>query len=218
MTQKCSSGFVRQHTAFSMDPMASRRQSKLYVIWLHGQQWMLISTHLSNDFTSVYSPRVARKFNIFLKQQEHSKKCGRASLLWFPVDWGVRLRLQLHPDSQKWFSGYDFFRLCTKADAKKTLKALVKYFTTFVPIPKSFCDQSSHHCNDVMDPLAAIMGVRYHFSAAYVPMSDDTANSFCKELLRLLHLLSTELRIQETKWLTVLTSLQSIINHSSTQN
>ena len=65
-----------------------------------------------------------------------------------------------------------------------------------------------------MEILASTLGARHRFSTAYVPWSNGTVESFCKEVLRVLHALSTEMRVPETDWPSVVPALQSIINNS----
>ena len=152
-----------------------------------------------------------------LRQQEHAERVSE--LLHFDFLYigesrsGYEYILILKDD----FSGYVYLRPCKKADAASTAAVLIEYFSTFVPVLKWFSDQGPHFCNEVMETLASNLGVRHRFSTAYVPWSNGIVEEVCKEVLRVLHALSTDMQVPETEWPTILLSLQSIINNSRTR-
>ena len=112
------------------------------------------------------------------------------------------------------FSGYVFLRSCASACAEATADVLAEYFTTFVPVLNWFSDQGSHFKNEVMELLASSLGAKHRFSTAYVPWSNGTVEAVCKEVLRVMHALSAELRIPEAEWTKTVPAIQSIINNS----
>ena len=112
------------------------------------------------------------------------------------------------------FSGYCFLRACQKADAATTAEVLMEYFTTFVPVLQWFSDQGTHFKNEVMELLANSLGVKHHFSTPYVPWSNGTVESVCKQFLRVMRAFSAEFRIPESDWPTTVPAVQSIINNS----
>ena len=112
------------------------------------------------------------------------------------------------------FSGYVFLRSCESANAQTTADVLMEYFSTFVPVLKWFSDQGSHFKNEVMEILATSLGAKHRFSSAYVPWSNGTVESVCKEVLRVMRALSSEFRIPESDWTKSVLAIQSIINNS----
>lgn len=112
------------------------------------------------------------------------------------------------------FSGYVYLRACAHADAETTANVLVEYFTTFVPVLQWFSDQGTHFKNEVMELLAKDLGVRHHFSTAYVPWSNGTVESVCKQTLRVMRAFSHECQIEEADWTKTVPAIQSIINNT----
>jgi len=112
------------------------------------------------------------------------------------------------------FSGYVTLRSCKSANAETTAQVLLEYFTTFVPVLQWFSDQGTHFKNEVMERLASSLGAKQRFSTAYVPWSNGTVESVCKQVLRVMRALSAELRIPETDWTKTVQSIQAIINNS----
>lgn len=112
------------------------------------------------------------------------------------------------------FSGYVFLRACKHADAETTAEVLLEYFTTFTPVLTWFSDQGTHFKNNVMELLAKSLGARHLFSTAYVPWSNGTVESVCKQILRVMRAFSAEYMVPETEWPTTVPAIQSIINNS----
>ena len=115
------------------------------------------------------------------------------------------------------FSGYVCLQACQNADAETTAEVLMKYFTTFVPVLTWFSDQGTHFKNEVMELLAKSLGAKHHFSTAYVPWSNGTVESVCKQVLRVIRALSAEFEVPEADWTTTVPAIQSIINNSPTR-
>ncbi len=84
------------------------------------------------------------------------------------------------------FSGYFFLRVCEKTDAETTAELLVEYFTTFVPVLSWFSDQGTHFKNEVMKILARPTRANHNFSTPYVPWSNGTVESVCKQVLHVM--------------------------------
>ena len=112
------------------------------------------------------------------------------------------------------FSGYCFLRACEKADAETTAEVLMEYFTTFVPVLSWFSDQGTHFKNEVIEILANSLGVKHNFSTPYVPWSNGTVESVCKQALRVMRAFSAEFKIPEANWPTTVPAIQSIINNT----
>lgn len=149
-----------------------------------------------------------------LGQQIHSSKVGE--ILHFDYLYigessdGTEYILILKDD----FSGYVFLQACKHADAATTAEVLMKYFTTFVPVLTWFSDQGTHFKNEVIELLAKSLGAKHHFSTAYVPWSNGTVESVCKQVLRVLRAFSAEFDVPEAEWSSAVPSIQSIINNS----
>ena len=65
----------------------------------------------------------------------------------------------------------------------------------------------------MMRILAASLGAKHRFSTAYVPWSNRTADSVCKQVLRVMRALSVELRMPESDWPKTVSAIQSVINN-----
>lgn len=65
-----------------------------------------------------------------------------------------------------------------------------------------------------MERLSVLMGARQNFSTTYVPWSNGTVESLCKQVLRILRALSSELSVPEASWSVLLNAIQSVINNS----
>lgn len=74
----------------------------------------------------------------------------------------------------------------------------MEYFTTFVSVPTRLSDQGTHFKNDVIELLDKSFSARYRFSTAYVPWSNGTVESVCKQVLRVLRAIGSEFKIEET--------------------
>lgn len=62
----------------------------------------------------------------------------------------------------------------------------MEHFSRLDPILTWFSDKESHFNNEVMEFLAAAMGVKNLFSTAYAPWSNGTVEVVCKQLLRVM--------------------------------
>lgn len=62
---------------------------------------------------------------------------------------------------------------------------------TFVPVLEWFSDQGPHFRNAVIELLASSMGSKHRLSTAYVPWSNGTVEAVCKDVLRIIHSVST---------------------------
>lgn len=112
------------------------------------------------------------------------------------------------------FSGYCFSRSFEHSNAANVADTLLQYFTTFRPVLSWFSDRGSHFCNEVIQLLASSFMVKHKFSTAYVPWSNGTVESVCKEVIRLLRVLGTEFNVPEARWPFLVASAQSVINNS----
>lgn len=112
------------------------------------------------------------------------------------------------------FSGYVFLRACQSADAETAASTLLEYFTTFVPVLQWISDQGPHFANKVMELLASSHEAKHRFSTPYVPWSNGTIESVCREVLRVMHDFNAEARIPETEMPRSVPAIQSIINNS----
>ena len=90
----------------------------------------------------------------------------------------------------------------------------MEYFTTFLPVLNWFSDQGSNFKNQVMEYLAKSLGAKHNFSTPYVPWSNGTVESVCKQALRVMHAFMSEFKVTETDWPSTVPAIQSIINNS----
>ena len=58
------------------------------------------------------------------------------------------------------------------------------------------------------------MGDKHRFSTSYVPWSNGTVESVCKEVLRAMHVVNAEFNVAEADWTDTVPAIQSIINNS----
>lgn len=65
-----------------------------------------------------------------------------------------------------------------------------------------------------MELLADSLGTKHRFSSAYVPWSNGTVESVCKQVLCVIRAFSAAFRIPEAEWPSTVPAIQSIINNS----
>lgn len=112
------------------------------------------------------------------------------------------------------FSGCVFLRSCAKADAESAAEILLCYFTAFFPVLEWFSDQGQHFCNAVMELLASSMVARHRFPTAYVSWSNGTFEAVFKDVLLIMHSVSTEFNVTEADWEKTVPAVQSIMKNS----
>ncbi len=84
-----------------------------------------------------------------------------------------------------------------KTDAETAANVLNEYLTTFF----LFCNGSPINALTSAIILWRLsLGVKNLFSAVYAPWSNDTVESVCKEVLRVMHEFNSETRTPEADW------------------
>ena len=143
-----------------------------------------------------------------LGHQEHSEMVGK--LLSFDY-----LYIGESADDKEYililkdnFSGCVFLRTCVHANAETTTEVLLEYFSTFIRVLRWFSDQVTHFRNAVMELPANSMGANHRFSTAYVPWSNKTAESACKEILRAMKASSSDFKTLEAEWTKTVPEIQ----------
>lgn len=111
-------------------------------------------------------------------------------------------------------SCYVYLRSCRKINHASVSFIIDEYFTTFMLVLQWFSDQGPNFCTDVMETLSNTQGVGQRFSAAYVSWFNVTVEAVCEETLCFLQTMSTDMRVPEVEWPTVVPAKQSVINKS----
>ena len=97
-----------------------------------------------------------------------------------------------------------------------TANVLTKYFTTFFPVLNWFSDQGTHFLNKIIFQLTSNLGVKHRYSTVYAPRSNETVESVCKEILRVMRAFCIETRTPEADWPKSVPAVQRTINNSPT--
>jgi len=112
------------------------------------------------------------------------------------------------------FSSFVLLHFCETADADATVEALVNWFSMFGVVLNWNSDRGSHFKNTVMTRQNRHLHGHHHLTTPYCPQSNGTVETVCREVLRVLRALSSEFRLKETEWPTVVPILQTILNHT----
>lgn len=146
-----------------------------------------------------------------LGQQMHAERVSELPLFDY-------LKIEKSENGQQYililkddFSGFVFFRACTNTDGETTANTFLEYFTTFVPVLQWFSDQGPHFVIKFKENLSAMPGRKHKFSTSYTLWSNSTADSVCKEALRVMHAFDAEARIPKAEWPCSVPAIQSII-------
>jgi hypothetical protein len=110
-------------------------------------------------------------------------------------------------------SGYVWLCPHETADAASTVESLVHWFSTFTICGTWCSDQGSHFKNRVVAGVSKALGTQHTFTVAYSPWSNGTVEVVCREVLRALRALISELHLQFKHWPSVVPILQSMLNN-----
>ena len=139
------------------------------------------------------------KFTRLLGQLNHANKVGEIlhfDYMYIGESKSSKEHILLLKDD---LSGYVFQRAYRKEDAETTADVLMDYFLSFTTVLNWLSDQGTHFKNEVMSLLAKSIGAMYRFSTACVPWSNETIESVCKQVMRVLRALGAEFKVPETE-------------------
>jgi Integrase zinc binding domain len=126
-----------------------------------------------------------------------------------PGDNGNKYILLLKDDA----SGYVWLCPHVMADASSTVESLVHWFSVFT-VCKTWCsDQGSHFKNQVVDGVMRALRCQHTFTVDYSPWSNGTIEVVCREVLRALRSLVSELKLQFHHWPALVPIVQSMLNN-----
>jgi hypothetical protein len=111
-------------------------------------------------------------------------------------------------------SGYLWLVPSEAADAAATVNALTLWFAAFGVSQVWVSDQGSHFKNQVMDSVRKALRSQHHFTTAYSPWANGTIERACREVLRAVRALLSELRLRFDQWPAVSRIVQSVLNNS----
>jgi hypothetical protein len=109
-------------------------------------------------------------------------------------------------------SGYVWLCPHVMADASTTVESLVHWFSVFT-VCKTWCfDPGSHFKNQVVDGVMRALRCQHIFTVAYSPWSNSTIEVVCREVIRALRSIVSELKLQCHHWPTLVPVVQSMLN------
>jgi IS30 family transposase len=100
------------------------------------------------------------------------------------------------------------------ADAEKNVEALVWWFAAFGVAKTWVSDRGSHFKNRVMDGVRKALRTQHHFTTAYSPWANGTAERACREVLRAVRALLSAFRLGTREWPVVAKIVQAALNHA----
>ena len=127
-----------------------------------------------------------------------------------PSEAGFKYLLLIKDD----LSGYLWLVPSEAADASATVDALTLWFAAFGVSQVWVSDQGSHFKNQVMDSVRKVLCSQHHFTTAYSPWANGTIERACREVLRAVRALLSELRLRPDQWPSVSRIVQSVLNNS----
>lgn len=109
-----------------------------------------------------------------------------------------------------------FVRLvpATNANAETAADALIDWFSCFGTVKQWVSDRGSHFKNEIVRSLREKSNSSHHFTLAYTPWTNGTVEVVCRELLRVLRVLTSEFQLSLRAWRSVLPVVQSVLNNT----
>lgn len=112
------------------------------------------------------------------------------------------------------FSGYTWLVPTSETDAETAANALLQWFASFGIARIWVSDQGSHFKNELVTKLCESLQSQHHFTLPYCPWSNGTVEVVCRELLRAMRALLSELQMPQRCWPQILPLVQSVLNNS----
>ena len=123
---------------------------------------------------------------------------------------GQKYALVLRED----FSGFVWLFPFESATSEAAAEALASWIATFGCPDWIITDQGAHFRNRLLKDLTVELHVQHHFTTAYCPWSNGTVERVCREVLRALRALLSELKLAPADWPSVLEIVQSVLNQA----
>jgi len=112
-------------------------------------------------------------------------------------------------------SSYVWLVPCKAADAEHVADCMVNWFATFGTVQHWVSDRGSHFKNSLIHLIRDRIRGRHHFTLAYCPWSNGTVEVVCRELLKCMRALMSELQLPFKSWNTVTPLVQSVLNSTT---
>eukprot|EP00171_Calliarthron_tuberculosum_P006432 IDg6432t1 len=106
------------------------------------------------------------------------------------------------------------FDFCYIMPGEMKFEALLKWFASFGTVQNWVSDRGSHFKNEFMRLLNEAMKGFHYFTLAYCPLSNGTVEVVCRELLRTLRALISELQLPQRCWPSLMPLVQSALNNA----
>jgi Integrase core domain len=111
-------------------------------------------------------------------------------------------------------SGYLWLVPCRTADAAATVDALMRWLAVFDVVLVWISDRGSHFKNELVQRVQKELKAKHHFTTANCPWSNSTIESACKQVIRALYAVLSELKMYADEWPEVVNVVQSVLNNS----
>ena len=103
------------------------------------------------------------------------------------------------------------------ADHRAVVTGLLNWFSRYGIAKTTVSDQGSHFKNMVIEDLHRILGIKHHFTTAYVPWANGTVERANRDILFVTRALLSEFRLQPSNWPDILPMIQYSLNHTTSQ-
>ena len=126
------------------------------------------------------------------------------------------------PDSQNYnyilvlnddFRGHVELVPSSSATAEVVATALSYWLMRFGVVKQRVSDQGTHFKNQAMPALQKTYRTNHHFTTTYCPWFNSTVEVVTRSLLHYLKALLSKLKLMKRQWVSVLTMVQSSLNH-----
>jgi Integrase core domain len=108
-------------------------------------------------------------------------------------------------------SGYLWLVPYRTADAAATVDALMRWFAVLGIVLLSISDRGSHFKNEVVRRVQKELKAKHHFNSANCLWSNGTIESACKQVIRALLAVLSELKMYADEWPEVVNIVQSVL-------
>lgn len=100
------------------------------------------------------------------------------------------------------------------ATAESTDEVLVRWFAAFGVVTQWVSNRGSHFKNQLIRLLSERIKSSHHFKLAYCPWSNGTIEAVCRELLRTVRAILSELQLPQSCWPSIFPIVQYALNNS----